>query len=60
MKQPPHIAVLSSNGSDSKLLGATSLDRGTGLQQAQAIEKYAGCLENIGIVRSNVLRRHSG
>ena len=31
MKQTPHIAVLSSNGSDSKLLGTTSLDRGTGL-----------------------------
>ena len=38
MKQTPHIAVLSSNGSDPKLLGTTSLVRGTGLQQAQAIK----------------------
>ena len=38
MKQTTHIAVLSSNGSNSKLLGTTNLNRGTGLQQAQAIK----------------------
>ena len=38
MERTPHIAVLSSNGSDSKLSGTTSLDRGTDLQQAQAIK----------------------
>ena len=45
MKQTSHIAVLSSNGSDSKLLGTTSLDRGTGLQQAQAIKNMLDAWE---------------
>ena len=39
VQQTPHIAVLSSNGSDSKLLGTTGLRRGTGLQQAEAIKE---------------------
>ena len=39
VQQTPHIAVLSSNGNDSKLLGTTGLRRGTGLQQADAIKE---------------------
>ena len=31
MEQTPHLVVLASHGNQSKLLGTTSLDRGTGL-----------------------------
>ena len=44
MKQTPHIAVLSGNESDSKLLG-TSLDRGTGLRQTQAMKNMLDAWE---------------
>ena len=45
MKLTPHIAVFSSSRSDSKLLGTTSLNRGTGLQQAQTIKNMLDAWE---------------
>ena len=39
VQQTLHVAVLSSNGNNSKLLGTTGLRRGTGLQQAEAIKE---------------------
>ena len=38
-EQTTHLAVLASHGNQSKLLGTTSVDRGTGLQQAEAIKE---------------------